>query len=205
MGALTILKSSSRRTALERAGGASEEDQPVLIATRLRLRGPGGRLTAFLVPAGIDQFRGRSWVLVGQAGGPVERQEIEEYTVYGRKVILKLRGVDTLSAAEPLVGLDIFIPCKGLVDLPEGAYYIFELVGMKVVTSDGRDLGTVRDVVETGGTPLLSIAESRNPAPMEGRKEILVPMARSICKNIDTASGTITVDLPEGLLELYGI
>ncbi len=205
MAALTILKSSSRRPSTEAAGGATDGDQPVLVATRLRLRGPGGRLTALLVPAGIDQLSGRSWVLVGRQGAPLERREVEEYTVYGRKVILKLCGVDSTAAAEPLAGLDIFIPCKGLVDLPEGAYYIFELVGMKVVTRDGRDLGAVRDVIETGGAPLLSIADSGDRAPGEARKEILVPMARSICGNIDTATRTITVDLPEGLLELYGI
>jgi 16S rRNA processing protein RimM len=92
-----------------------------------------------------------------------------------------------------------------LVDLPEGDYYIFELVGMRVCTRDGRDLGRVEGVIETGGTPLLQIARA-GIEPRDGRREpILVPAARAICPNIDTAAGTITIDPPEGLLELYGI
>jgi 16S rRNA processing protein RimM len=97
------------------------------------------------------------------------------------------------------------LPCNGLVDLPDGAYYIFELVGLRVGTLDGRDLGTVRDVLLTGGTPLLVVepeADGRTPSP---REEILIPAARAICTRIDPAGGTITVAPPDGLLELYGL
>jgi 16S rRNA processing protein RimM len=87
-----------------------------------------------------------------------------------------------------------------LVDLPEGAYYIFELVGMKVRTRAGRDLGDVRRVIETGGAPLLVIAAAEGGRAED--REILVPAARSICTGIDKAAGTITIDPPDGLLEL---
>ena len=166
------------------------------VATGLRLRGAGGRLTASLVPGGVDQFEGRGSVLVGRLGGPASPFEIESYVIYGRKVVLQLRGVSSAAAAAELEGLDILMPCKGLVDLPEGAYYIFELVGMRVGTRDGNDLGTVRRVDTTGGAPLLVIE-----AP-EGRKEILVPAARSICATIDRSARRIVIDPPEGLLEL---
>jgi 16S rRNA processing protein RimM len=172
----------------------------VPVATGLRLRGVGGRLTGALIPGGVDQFRGRPWALVGRAGGAATRREIETYAIYGRKVVVKFRGVDTAAQAAPLEGLDILMPCKGLVDLPEGAYYIFELVGMRVRTRDGADLGVVRRVVETGGAPLLAI--ERSVAGRRDGEELLVPAARSICTRIDRATGTITIDPPEGLLEL---
>ena len=175
------------------------------VATRLKLRGIGGRLTAHLVADGIDQFRGRSTVLVGRSGGPRERLRVEEYRIYGRKVILKLGGIDSADLAERLIGLDILMPCKGLVDLPEGAYYIFELVGLKVQTHDGRVLGTVRGVVETGGTPLLVIETPAGLRRGGAQEEILLPAARSICANIDIDSRCMTVNPPDGLLDLYGI
>jgi len=199
MGAVTMLKSSSSTgNGTPEATGGGEGLVPV--ATALRLRGAGGRLTASLVPGGIDQFQGRDEVLIGRAGGPVSRLEIEAYTIYGRKVVLKLRGVDSAAAATVFEGLDILMPCKGLVDLPEGAHYIFELVGMRVRTLSGIDLGTVRSVVATGGAPLLVIDRGDDGAG--GRKEVLVPAARSICTEIDKPSGCITIDPPEGLLEL---
>lgn len=198
MGGLTILKSSSSPGG---SPGATETMEALVpVATGLRLRGAGGRLTASLVPGGIDQFQGRDALLVGRAGGPVSRLEIEAYTIYGRKVVLKLRGVDSAAAAAVFEGQDILMPCKGLVDLPEGAHYIFELVGMRVRTRAGLDLGTVRSVVATGGAPLLVVG--RGDRGSEGPKEILVPAARSICTEIDKVTGCITIDPPEGLLEL---
>jgi 16S rRNA processing protein RimM len=152
------------------------------------------------VPGGIDQFRGRASIWIGLPGKAASRREIETYTVYGRKVVVKLRGVDTAAEASHYVGMDILMPCNGLVDLPEGAYYIFELVGMRVRTRMGRDLGTVRRVIETGGAPLLVIAVAG--ATSGADEERLVPVAQSICTGIDKAAGTITIDPPDGLLEL---
>lgn len=159
-------------------------------------------MTARLVPAGIDQLEGRDWVLLAPPGGEPVRRVLEESRVYGDKVVVKFEGVDDAAAAEGLVGQDILIPCNGLVDLPEGSYYIFELVGLTVRTRAGRTLGKVRDVVSTGGTPLFAVVPEDETA--EGG-EILLPAAASICTSIDRERGVITVDPPEGLLELYGL
>lgn len=175
--------------------------EPLLpVATGLRLRGGGGRLTASLVPGGVDQLAGRREVHIGRAGGPASLREIEAYTIYGRKLVLKLRGIDTAAAASVFEGQDILMSCNGLVDLPEGAYYIFELVGMQVSTRSGRRLGIVTRIMMTGAAPLL-VVETDEDGQGE-RKEILVPAARSICCEIDTANGRIVIDPPEGLLEL---
>ena len=200
MDSITNLKSSSRR------GGqpASSADGDVTVATGLRLRGATGRLTARLVRSGVDQLKGRAWVGVGRAGGEVRRLPVEEYSIYGDRVVLKLRGIEDAAGAAELAGQDILIPCNGLVDLPEGSYYIFQLVGLTVRTREGREIGTVRDVVFTGGTPLLAI-ETRAGGGPPAEEEILLPVARSICTAIDLARGCITIDPPEGLLELYGI
>lgn len=195
---ITNLKSSSR------AGGREADDEPILVATGLKFRGSGGRLTARLVPGGIDQLKGREWVLIGSGKGPYERYGLEESGSYAGKVVLKLRGVESADQAGKVIGRDIFLPCKGLVDLPEGTYYIFELVGLRVFTPDEREIGAVVGVRETGGTPLLVIAPQSVRGAAE-REEILVPAARSICRRIDRSAGRITIDPPEGLLELYGL
>ena len=174
--------------------------ETVPVATNLRLRGTDGRMTASLVRGGIDQLEGRREVLVGRAGDDANLREIETYETYGHKVVIKFRGVDSAAEAAPLEGLDILMPCNGLVDLPEGAYYIFELVGMRVRTRAGLDLGVVRRVMETGGAPLL-VVERVETVP-QTRREMLIPAARSICTRIDRRARTITVDPPEGLLEL---
>jgi 16S rRNA processing protein RimM len=200
MGGITTLKSSTR----EGPSPGREGDAEVVVATGLRLRGADGRLTARLVVSGIDQLEGRGWVFVGRVSGSTRRLSIESYTTYGDRVVLKFQGIDDAGAASGLVGQDILIPCKGLVDLPEGSYYIFQLVGLTVRTRDGREIGKVREVVQTGGTPLLAV-EPIAGGGASAQEEILLPAARSICTAIDVASGCITIDPPEGLLELYGI
>jgi len=171
------------------------------VATGLRLRGPGGRLSATLVPGGIDQLQGRRSVFVGRlaAGGARHHLEIESVQTYGRRLAVKFRGIDDPDAAEALVGLDLLLPESGLAPLPEGSFYIHELVGMQVRTRDGREVGTVARVLDTGGAaPLLAVAPRPGATPDE---EILIPAARSICVAFDRAARTITVDPPEGLLE----
>ena len=200
MGSITNLKSSNSDT--PRPGPAEAAD--VVVATGLRLRGARGSLTARLVASGIDQLRGREWFLVGRAPRASRRLSIESSRMHGDKVIVKFLGIDDAAAAADLIGQDILIPCNGLVDLPDGSYYIFQLVGLTVRTRDGREIGRVRDVMFTGGTPLLAVAPvaGDRPAAME---EILLPAARSICTAIDLATGCITIEPPEGLLELYGL
>jgi len=58
--------------------------------------------------------------------------------------------------------------------------------------------------VRTGGTPLLAVERGADLGP-SAQDEILLPAARSICTAIDVAAGCITIDPPEGLLELYGL
>jgi 16S rRNA processing protein RimM len=169
----------------------------VTVATGLRLRGADGRLTATLVPGGIDQLHGRRSVLVGRAGaGTGTEREIESSMAYGRKLAIKFRGLDDANAAETLVGQDLLLPAGDLLSLPAGSFYIHELVGMEVRTRDGRPLGTVRRVLETGAAaPLLAVAAA-------GGEERLIPAAQSICVAIDRATRSILVDVPEGLLEI---
>ena len=191
MGSITTLKSSIREPAPARPAG----DAGVVVAAGLRLRGAQGRLTARLVRGGIDQLEGRDWVMVGRPGQDPRRLDIEEYSIYGDRVVLKFRGVDTAEDAASLAGQDILMPCNGLVDLPEGSYYIFELVGLTVRTRHGRAIGIVRDVVWTGGTPLLAVETP------EG-KELLIPFAEEYCSRIAPAEKLIEVVLPEGLRDL---
>lgn len=121
--------------------------------------------------------------------------EIEHVWMHGADVILKFKGIDTISDAERLRGCDVVIPFSERAELSEGEYYQSDLVGCEVTSSDGRLLGVVMDWQETGGTPLVEV---RRP---DG-KDLLVPFAKSIFTKIDLEQRRIEVDLPEGLEDL---
>ena len=86
-------------------------------------------------------------------------------------------------------------PVFEAVELEEGAYYDWQLEGCRVETVGGRQLGTVSEVLHTGGeAPVLVVRDA-------GGRENLVPLAESICVGIDVGRKLIRVDAPEGLLE----
>ncbi len=124
--------------------------------------------------------------------------EVEWARKRGGDLVLKFRGVDTISAAEQLSGSEVRVPLSGRLPLPEGEYYQSDLVGCEVVERvSGRVVGRVQGWREFGGPALLEV---EGP----GGEEVLIPFARSICVGIDLDAKRIEVDLPAGLTELGG-
>jgi 16S rRNA processing protein RimM len=115
--------------------------------------------------------------------------------------VFKFEGIDSMSDAEAWHGAGILVAAEDVAKPEEGAYSYAELVGsrvMKLVANEpgsGELIGIVEGIEEFGGPPLLRVRAS------DGR-EILIPFARAICKQIDPAAKTIGVELPEGLLDL---
>jgi 16S rRNA processing protein RimM len=117
--------------------------------------------------------------------------EVESSWMHGDHLILKFKGVDSISDAEKLAGADVAIPFEQRAALADEEVYQSDLVGCEVIDAAGRSLGVVTDFEETGGTPLLRVGEN-----------LLIPFAKSICTNIDLESRQITVNPPDGLLDL---
>lgn len=92
-------------------------------------------------------------------------------------LILKLAGIDDRSAAEALKGEVLEVPETERRSLPEGAYYHDELVGMTVVDPDGRLLGTLEEILETGANDVYVV---RGP-----RGETLLPAIDDVVLEID--------------------
>jgi len=119
----------------------------------------------------------------------------------GGQAIFHFEGSDSISDAEELVGLEVRIPFSERMALPSGSYYVTDLIGCEVrekTRENDAALGVVGDVQFTGegvaGTPLLVVDSARG--------ELLIPLAREICVNVDLAARRIDVVLPEGLREL---
>jgi 16S rRNA processing protein RimM len=109
-------------------------------------------------------------------------------------LVLKLRGIDSISEVERRVGAELVILEKDLPAAGEGAFYTFQLKGCEIVTADGEALGAVTDVLDSGGTPILKV---------EGKDgEILIPFAQSFLRKMDLAERRIEMALPDGLRDL---
>jgi len=123
-----------------------------------------------------------------------ENFEIEFSRRQHGRLILKLRGIDSISQVEKLVGAELAIPEKDIPPVEEGSFYTFHLKGCEVVASDGETIGTVIDVLDSGGAAILKV---------DGKEgEILIPFAQSYLRNVDLERRRIEMDLPEGLRDL---
>ena len=127
-----------------------------------------------------------------EKNGKRQVMQVEETWRHDGRPVFKFAGIDSISDAEPWEGAEMLVPASEVEPPEEGAYSYADLVGCRVVC-DG-EVGVVTEVEAYGGAPLLKLEAA------DGR-EILIPFARSICKEIDVASKTIRVELPEGLLE----
>ncbi len=113
----------------------------------------------------------------------------------GARIVLKFAGYDSIEAASALVGREFAVPESLCVPLPEDEFYDWELIGCRVETVEGEQLGSVREVLRTGGVEVLAVDSAA------AGREHLIPLAQSICVEIDVQQKLIRVDAPEGLLE----
>lgn len=167
----------------------------VTIARIIRPRGNRGEVAADDLSDSLERFETtREVLLVGSVG---ERREavIEKTWRHKGRVILKLAGVDSISDAEALRGYEVQIPEADLAALPDGEYFLGDLVGCEVVEEEGgRTIGEVTNVLEPGGPLLLEVRS--------GEREVLVPLVDEICRDVDVEGRKIRVRLPEGLEDL---
>jgi len=123
--------------------------------------------------------------------------QVEQASVFGRFWLIKFREIANREDAAGIRDNLVIIPKEERLSLPEDSFYHDQLVGLKVYTSQSCVLGIITDIIRTGGHDLFVIEQHDR----EGKSH-LVPAIKNFIKKVDLKAGSITVDLPEGLLEL---
>ena len=108
-------------------------------------------------------------------------------------MILNLRGVEKAEDAQSLAGKEVLIGKEALPDLDEGEYYWAEILGMTIETEEGKRIGTMKEILETGANDVWVIEGKRG--------EILIPATEEVVKSVDVKRRVIRVCRMEGLWE----
>ena len=169
--------------------------EDVVIARIVKARGIRGEVACDIETDFLERFQTLDRVTVWM---PDERRlalALEDHWFHKDRVILKFEGYDTMTAAEELVGGRLVISEADSLELEEDEFYEYQVVGADVIAITGEKIGIVTRLMRTGGTDLLVIEG-------EGKREILVPFANDICTEVDVDARRITINPPEGLLEL---
>lgn len=132
-----------------------------------------------------DRFLGLEEVCLELPSGEQRRERVAEASVMPKGVRLRLACCHSRSAAEQLRGAWLKIKKSQAVPLPEGSYWVHDIIGMKVMSDQGEDLGEVTDVIQAAGNDVYVTPKA------------MIPAVRQVVRRIDLDGRQIVVSLPE--------
>lgn len=121
--------------------------------------------------------------------GEPRRVKIESERHHKDGLALKLEAVDTREGAESLRGAEFTIDVDELHELPSGKFYVFDIIGLRVVTDDGRECGEVTEVVQSGANDVYVTSTG-----------LCIPALKTVVAKIDIGEGVMVIRPVPGLL-----
>ncbi len=123
-----------------------------------------------------------------------QEYEIEKSAIHKNMVLLKLEGINHINDAEGYRNKLLYVPREELGDLPEGTYYICDLLGCKVETQEGRFLGEIRDIIKTGSNDVYVVEDW-------AKNQTLIPVIKDCVKSVDIEKKQIIITPLKGLID----
>lgn len=167
--------------------------EKIIIGKIVNVVGLKGEVKVYNYSEEADRFERLERIYLGDDKKSIE-YKIENVRYKDHMVILRLLNIDNRDKAESLKNQMVYMAEEDLEELPEGVYYVKDMIGMDVVSSEGLHLGKLRDV--NTNTPQ-KVYEVERP----GKKDILIPGVDEFILDIDMEKRVITVKVIEGLYE----
>lgn len=127
-------------------------------------------------------------------GEKKEKITIDSIKYQKNNLILEINEIKDMNQAELYKGKYLFIEKEDARPLPEGRYFIFQLVGLNVYEGDTL-LGVISEVIQTGSNDVYVVKREK------GKKDILIPALKKVVKDIDLENKRMQVELLEGTLD----
>ena len=177
---------SSRSSGLRRP-----ELRYLAIGRVIRAHGLRGEVSIAILTEFPERFETTEWVHLGNEFEATPYR-LEKFRWHQKNILLTLAGVTDRTQAEQLKGQFVQIPVEEAMPLPEGSYYLYQLVGLQVVTTQAEVLGVVTDILETGANDVY-IVENED-------REILLPAIPEVVQSVDIEKGQMVVKIIDGLI-----
>ena len=168
---------------------ASNKRKKVAVGSINGVWGVQGHVKVTVLTSNPERFKtGVTLLLQG-----IPRKVLDVQFPRGYPAVL-FRGFESRAAAESIVGELIEIPESDLPELPDGEYYVHDLVGMAVESSEGEHLGTLVEVLRTGSNDVYLVRR-------EGARDLLLPAIPDAIVSVDVPARRMVVEVLPGLLE----
>lgn len=153
-----------------------------------------GEVKVFPTTDDPKRFEDLKYVLIDE-GRIKSELKIGGVKYFKQYVILKFKEIDDINDVLKYVKKDLWIYRKDAVPCDENENYICDLIGLKVITEEGEELGVLDDVIQTAANDVYQVK-------MKDERELLIPAIRQCILNVNLEEQTMTVHLLDGLLDL---
>jgi len=170
-------------------------DGHMAIGRIVGMHGLNGELRVELHTDFPERFAPGETVWLGEA---LTAKTIQTAREHKGMILLALDDVTSRDEAEALRDEWLFIPEDAAMELPEGEYWVHDIIGLAVVDEAGQPLGQVTDILQTGANDVYIITPA---AGVNRDKELLIPAIAEVVQNVDLSSGTMTIRIVPGLID----
>jgi 16S rRNA processing protein RimM len=181
-----------RKTPPADTGSGSPTGEPVYLTVGFirRPHGIRGELIMDIHTDFPERLRAGTKVFLGDEHQPAKLASVRPH---GTSLLVSFRELNSPETAGRLRNTWVYVTAADRPPLPEGKVYQHQVLGVRVVTDDGRELGTLVDIFDTGANNVYVVETADG-------KEILLPAIPDVVLEIDLPNGQIKVHLLEGLL-----
>lgn len=175
-----------RRTEVESAARPSGET--LAVGRIVRPHGVRGGLLFEAYSELVSVLAPDAQVFVGEAQQPATVIGIRKH---GERYLLELKGCTSLEAAEAWRSAEVRVAAEHAPALPAGTYFHWQILGLTVISDEGRILGQVAEILSTGANDVYLV---------RGEREVLLPATQEVVLQVDPAAGQMIVHLLPGLV-----
>lgn len=165
------------------------------IGTIVNVHGVHGEVKVIPQTDDVTRFKKLKSVLLFGSGAR-RKTDVKGVKFSNKFVILKLDGINDRDAADRLRGIELQVERGDAIKLPEGRYFVGDLIGCTVFEDDGNELGRIKDVIFGAGSDIYDVDCGNG-------KNILIPVLDDVVLSVDIEGGIVKVKLPQGLREIY--
>jgi len=155
-----------------------------------------GQLRLHSYSGNLESLQAAKSVLLRFPAGVTRQIQLKRAAYHSGKFLLTLDGVDTIEKAQELAGCELLLQRDQLPAPDADEYYWQDLLGLSVVTTEGQELGCIKEILETGANDVYLVRDEAT------RREYLIPAIASVITSVNLQTGCMTITPLEGLLDL---
>lgn len=152
-----------------------------------------GEVKVFPTTDDVKRFK-KCKELILDTGREQIRLEVQSVKFFKQFVILKFKGYDNINEIEKYLKMGLYVTRENAIPLKKDEYFIADLIGLAVVDEENQEIGTLKEVLQTGANDVYVIR-------MDDGKEVLIPAIAQCVQKVDLQEKKMYIHKMKGLFE----